>query len=58
MQKTKIPKTYLCSECKHNHTKPLCDILRIYQVVVYDCVCLEYEPKPDLMNLHRRELAE
>jgi len=33
-------KHYLCNWCEHKDT---CDILKIYQVVVYDCVCLEYK---------------
>ncbi len=29
-----------CHNCKN---KDVCDILKIYQVVVYDCKCLEFQ---------------
>ena len=31
----------LCHSCKH---KENCNVLKIYQVVVYNCICLEYKP--------------
>jgi len=32
-----------CHNCIHKDT---CDILKIYQVVVYGCICPEYKPAP------------
>ena len=38
--KNSEPKTHLCLWCA---TRPVCNVLKIYQVVVYDCVCNDYK---------------
>ena len=41
----KKPKESPCLSCKYRDT---CDILKVYQVVIYKCLCLEYEKNKEI----------
>ncbi len=41
MAKTKIEYKAPCHNCVFKAT---CNVLKIYQVVVYECKCLEFQP--------------
>ncbi len=39
--------TVLCHTCSFRDT---CEVLKVYSVIVYGCVCEDYKPKQELPN--------